>query len=202
VSKGRLEAFSDGVFAIAITLLVLELPIPAAGGEESLAHQLKDEWPSFAAYVVSFATIGVIWINHHAMLRRVREIDHSTLVLNLLLLLWVGLLPWTTALLAEYLREGDGQHLAAAIYAGSYLLMSLTFFAMQRHILFAMDHALDPEARAARETIWRRNRAGLLPYAIATAVAPLSSYVTLAICAAIAVFYALPSTTSDDLNTG
>ena len=74
---------------------------------------------------MSFVTIGVIWINHHAMLRRVQTVDHSVLVCNLLLLMLIAVLPWTTALLAEYLREDDGQHLAAAIYGGSLLAMAL-----------------------------------------------------------------------------
>ena len=99
-----------------------------------LAHKLAEQWPSYAAYVVSFLTIGVIWINHHAMLRRVQTVDHSVLILNLLLLMLIAVLPWTTALLAEYLREDDGQHLAAAIYGGSLLAMALSFFAMQRHL--------------------------------------------------------------------
>ena len=84
--KGRLEAFSDGVIAVAITVLALELPIPEPHGGRSLAHELAVRWPSFAAFVVSFLTIGVIWINHHAMLARLAQVDHRTLLLNLLLL--------------------------------------------------------------------------------------------------------------------
>jgi uncharacterized membrane protein len=198
VTKTRLEAFSDGVIAIAITLLVLEIRVPPPGAEGTLAHKLGEQWPSYAAYVVSFLTIGVIWINHHAMLRRLKAVDHAVLFRNLLLLLCIGILPWSTALMADYLREGQGQHLAAALYAGSFLAMAVAFYAMQRHVLFAKAHLLDerlgPEERRLVE---RRNRAGLVPYAVAIAAAALSSYLTLAICAAIAVFYALPSTTSD-----
>jgi uncharacterized membrane protein len=193
MSKARLEAFSDGVLAIAVTLLVLNIHVPAPGGPGGLAHQLGQQWPSYASYAVSFVTIGIIWINHHLMLSRLRAIDHSLLLMNLLLLLFVGLLPFTTALIAEYLRASSGAHLAAAIYAGSFLAMSVAFFSMQRHILLHKAHLLHEQIDAhARAAIYRRNSAGLLPYVIATAAAALSAYLTLAICAAVAVFYALP----------
>ena len=116
------------------------MPKPEAPG--TLAHKLAEQWPSYAAYVVSFLTLGVIWVNHHGMLRRVERVDHSVLVLNLLLLMLIAVLPWTTALLAEYLREDAGQHLAAAIYGGSMLAMALSFFAMQRYLLVARPHLL------------------------------------------------------------
>ena len=115
------------------------------------------------------------------------------LIRNLLLLMLIAVLPWTTALLAEYLREDDGQHLAAAIYGGSLLAMALSFFAMQRYLLVARPGlvvaTLGPAERAA---IMRRNMVGLVPYLIATAVAPLSSYLVLAICGAVGLYYALP----------
>ena len=171
------------------------MPKPEAPG--TLAHKLAEQWPSYAAYVVSFLTIGVIWVNHHGMLRRVERVDHSVLVLNLLLLMLIAVLPWTTALLAEYLREDAGQHLAAAIYGGSMLAMALSFFAMQRYLLVARPHplvaTLGPEERAG---VMRRNMVGLLPYLVATAAAPVSSYLTLAICGVVGVYYALPSTST------
>ncbi len=172
------------------------MPKPEAPG--TLAHKLWEQWPSYAAYVVSFVTIGVIWINHHAMLRRVQTVDHTVMIHNLLLLMLIAVLPWTTALLAEDLREDDGQHLAAAIYGGSLLAMALSFFAMQRYLLVAKPElvveSLGPAERAA---VMRRNMVGLVPYLIATAVAPLSSYLVLAICGAVGLYYALPVTTTD-----
>jgi uncharacterized membrane protein len=196
--KGRLEAFSDGVIAVAITLLALELPIPEPGGGRSLAHELLSRWPSFAAFAVSFLTIGIIWINHRAMLERVAVIDHRTLLLNLLLLLSVCLLPFSTAVMAAYLKATDGEGLAAAIYAGSFLLMSLVFFAMQLHVLRLRPHLLHQRITPEiRDAVLRRNAAGLLPYFAATAVAAVSPYATLALTAAVAVFYAAPSTTAD-----
>ncbi len=177
---------------------MLDIHVPEPGRGESLAHELSQQWPSYAAYVVSFATIGVIWINHTAMVRRLRAAEHTTLVLNLVLLAWIGLLPFTTALMAAYLREDRGQHLAAAVYGASFLGMAVSFYAMQRHALFARAHLLHAALGPAdRRSLDRRNRAGLIPYAVATAAAPVSSYLTLGICALVAGFYALPSTTAD-----
>jgi len=197
LSKARVEAFSDGVIAIAITLLVLDLHVPEPGSG-TLGHELAKQWPSYAAYVVSFLTIGIIWVNHTAMLRRLNRVDHSILFLNLLLLMTIAVLPFTTALMAAYLKATDGENLAAAIYSGSLLLMSLAFFVMHRHLLLARVHFLHehltPEVRSA---VLRRNARGLLPYALATVGAILSPYLTLIICGAVAVFYALPATTGD-----
>jgi len=199
MSPGRLEAFSDGVFAIAITLLVLDIHVPDPSTTADLAQQLGSQWPSYVAYGVSFLTIGIIWINHHAMLRRIRAIDHEILILNLLLLLCVGLLPFTTALMAAYLKESEGETLAAAIYAGSFLLMSVVFAAMNWTILFRKDHLLaGPIDAATRRTIITRGVAGLLPYLAATILAVLSPYVSLAICGAVAAFYALPLASGDE----
>lgn len=197
MSKARIEAFSDGVIAIAITLLVLELGVPKPEAPGTLAHKLGEQWPSYAAYVVSFLTIGVIWINHHAMLRRVQSVDHWVLVFNLVLLLLIGVLPWSTALMAEYLREDAGQHLAAAIYAGSFLAMAVAFYGMQRHLMLRPQLLLPTIGPEERAEVRRRNRVGLLPYLVATAAAPVSSYLVLGICAAVGVYYALPAVTRE-----
>ena len=195
MSTGRLEAFSDGVIAVAITLLVLNIQVPApplAPGH-TLAHELGTRWPVYAAYVTSFLTIGIIWINHHVMIRRLREPDHMILFLNLLLLMSIAILPFATNLMAAYLRESSGQHLAAAIYSGSLLLMAVCFGALNRHILIIKPHRLrEPIPAERRRQILSRSVTGLIPYAVATALAVVSSYVTLAICAGLAVFYAFP----------
>ena len=200
MSTTRLEAFSDGVFAIAITLLVLDLDVPDPGGGSSLAHELADQWPNYAAYLTAFLTIGIIWINHHVMIRRLRAVDHSILILNLLLLLTISLFPFTTALMAEYLQQSEGQHLAAAIYGGSYLLMACVFAITNRHILFARPRlhrvAL---SEAERRRIIGRGVAGLIPYLVATALAAVSTYATLAICGGVALFYALPVASGGEL---
>jgi TMEM175 potassium channel family protein len=193
VSTNRLEAFSDGVLAVAITLLVLDIGVPPVSPNETLAHELVHQWPQYAAYVTSFLTIGIIWINHHAMIGRLRVADHAILGLNLLLLMSIAILPFATSLMAAYLKESRGQHLAAGVYAGAFTVMALCFAALQRHILLHKPDMLAselPEDR--RRLILRRSIRGVGPYVLATLVAILSAYASLAICAAIAVYYALP----------
>src|SRR3954453_882940 len=126
----RVQAFSDGVFAIAITLLVLDLRVPPRGGDESLAHALGHEWPSYAAYVVSFLIIGIIWVNHHQMLDAVRIVDRPVLFINLALLGVVSAIPFPTRLLAEFLTAGWDGSVAAAIYGGPMLGMSIPLTAL------------------------------------------------------------------------
>lgn len=194
--KGRAEAFSDGVIAIAITLLVLDIhvPEPEEGGLR-LGHELAQQWPSYAAYVVSFATIGIVWMNHHATLRRLRHVDHALLLWNLALLLVIGVVPWSTSLVAAYLREPHGSHLAALAYAGVFLVLTAVFYAMQRHILLGPGGlTIDELEQDQKRYVDRRARVGLIPYAVAMLAGILSAYLTLAICALIAVYYALPTT--------
>jgi uncharacterized membrane protein len=193
VSTNRLESFSDGVIAVAVTLLVLNIEVPAPGSGHSLGHELVHQWPTYAAYATSFITIGIIWINHHAMISRLGRADHPILILNLLLLMSIGVLPFGTNLLATYLRAHHGQNLAAAIYAGLFLVMSVAFATLNRHILLRKAHLLsDSLDLERRRQILSRSIAGLIPYVIATAVAAFSPDLTLIICAAIALFYALP----------
>ncbi len=197
MSTGRLEAFSDGVIAVAITLLVLDLRVPDPGhGGGSLADNLGQNWPHYAAYAVSFLTIGIIWINHHSMISRLARGDHAVLVLNLLLLLSICVLPFATSLMATYLNAGTSadRHIAAAIYGGAFLLMALIFSALNRMILLRRPDLLaEPElSEADRRLIFKRAVTGVIPYVIALALAPVSAYATVAICGAIAIFYALP----------
>ncbi len=139
--------------------------------------------------------IGIIWINHHATLRRLRVVDHTLLLLNLALLLMIGVIPWSTALLAAYLREPHGDRVAAVIYGGSFLLVTAAFYALQRHILFHANRLTHEHVDdAAKRRIDRRGRVGLLPYLVATATGLISAYLTLGICALIAIYYALPTT--------
>jgi uncharacterized membrane protein len=180
--------------AVAITLLVLDIRVPTARAHHSLAHELLRQWPVYAAYVTSFITIGIIWINHHAMISRLGRADHPILMLNLLLLMCIGLLPFGTSLMAAYLRDHHGHdRLAAGVYAGLLLLMSIAFATLNRHILLRKAHMLGTDlAPDRRREILTRSLRGLIPYAIATAIAAVSAYATLIICAALAVYYALP----------
>ena len=177
MEKNRVEAFSDGVIAIAITLLVLDIHVPPFRAGQDLGAALAGQWPGYAAYVVSFVTIGIVWINHHATLRRLSCVDHTLLLLNLLLLLVIGVVPWSTSLFAEYLTEPDGGRLAGVIYGGTMLVMTIVFYTMQHHILFG-SHRLTREEidEADARRVGRRARLGLLPYAVATAGALVSAY--------------------------
>src|ERR1700674_4193071 len=125
-SKARAEAFSDGIFAIAATLLVLDLGVPRL--EPTLLDGFLHEWPAYAAYATSFLTIGIIWVNHHAVLERLERVDRGLLFLNVVFLLFVALIPFPTKVLAHYLQAGgDYAHVAAAAYGVAMILMVITF---------------------------------------------------------------------------
>jgi uncharacterized membrane protein len=193
MSTNRLESFSDGVFAVAITLLVLGIDVPHVEPHRSLGRELVANWPQYAAYIVSFLTIGIIWINHHAMIGRLRAADHTILILNLLVLMTVALLPFATDVIATYLRHPQGRALAAALYAGAYLLMGAVFALLNGVILLRRADLLRVSLPLARRRqIFARAAGGTAPYLVAVGVAFVSAYASLAICAAIAVFYALP----------
>lgn len=189
---GRLEAFSDGVIAVAITLLVLDLTVPEPGAPGALGQRLLAEWPSYVAYAVSFVAIGIFWLNHHTMLRRLTRVDHSVLVLNIFLLLCIVVLPFTTSLLATYLNRPEGGHLAAIVYAASLFVTSSLFFLMQCHILLKRRHLLR-HAPAAPQVRWILVRAALaLPaYLVAGGLGLVSPYLTLAVCVLLGIFYLL-----------
>jgi TMEM175 potassium channel family protein len=199
MSTSRLEAFSDGVIAVAITLLVLNIELPQLNPGQSLLGGLIAQWQVYVAYVISFLTIGIIWINHHVMISRLREADRTILFLNLLLLMSIAVLPFATRLMAAYLKQSHGQHLATAVYSGAFLIMALLFTALNRHILMTKAHLLTNELTVdQRRQILYRSITGVVPYAIATALAAVSSYLSLAICGALAVFYALPIASGGD----
>src|SRR5919204_1926927 len=131
VEKTRLEAFSDGVFAIAITLLVLFfLDANVRGGR--LTSELLHLWPAYVAYAISFATIGIIWVNHHAMFRHIAVADRPLLFLNVLFLMPVVFLPFPTALLSEFLRTDDGTA-AAVLYGITMSSLAVLFNAVWRY---------------------------------------------------------------------
>ncbi|HEY2393963.1 MAG TPA: TMEM175 family protein [Candidatus Angelobacter sp.] len=127
----RVEAFSDGVFAIAITLLILEIKVPPIG-QDHLATALLRQWPSYLAFLMSFIYIGVMWINHHRMFTHIRRSDDVLLVLNLLLLLGVSVVPYPTAILAQYLGRAD-QRTAAVFYNGTFVVISVFFNLLWRY---------------------------------------------------------------------
>ena len=184
----RLEAFSDGVFAIAITLLVLEIHVPVDRGED-LWRALGQEWPSFAGFVISFVTIGIIWVNHHSLFDDITEADRTLLFLNLFLLLSVAFIPFTTALMADYLRESQGQDVAAAVYAGSFLLMAWGFAAIGVYLHRHGQLVGRPMSDTVRRQRLLRNSIGQFAYVLAIAVAFVNAYASLALCGLVAAAY-------------
>lgn len=124
---GRVEAFSDGVFAVAITLLVLNIQPPASLADAEILKSFSTEWPKLLAFVASFVTIGVMWINHHKVFNRISYTDNTLLVLNLLLLLVIIFIPFPTALLAQqYVQHPEG-HIGAIVYMGTNVLLAISF---------------------------------------------------------------------------
>jgi len=187
----RVEAFSDGVFAIAITLLVLEFKVPRLGHAASGAQlwdSLRDLWPSLVAFVGSFAAILIMWINHHGLFRMVQRVDTPFLYVNGLMLMLVSFVPFPTAVLAEYLgHEGEG--MAAAFYCGTFVLVSLTFqlwwWTVNRRRLL---HAHVSAASVARVT--RSYRLGFAVYVAAAILAFWSAAAGLGLCIGLWLYWA------------
>jgi len=191
VDSGRLEAFSDNVFGVAITILALSL---GAYSKPDLGRQIGAHWPAFAAYAISFATIGIIWVNHHALLKNFAAIDRVVLFLNLLLLFFVVSIPFATSTIAAYLRRGGPDaSLAAAIFQGVFVGMSLSFGALfwwairKAH----MTIPFTPEG-ARRATI--RFGIGSVPYVVALGLAFLSATASLVVSGLVAIYYIFEQT--------
>jgi len=183
----RVEAFSDGVFAIAITLLILEIKVPHEQNAIALRSQLQHLWPSYLAFVTSFTTIGVMWLNHHRLFTLINKNDDGIIAFNLLLLLGVTWIPFPTALLAEHLR-GTGQDVAGIVYATSFFAIAIVFNVMWRYAVrtnVVREH-LDVAA------ITRQYAMGPVFYGILIGVAMLSAVWCLVLSALIAVYFALP----------
>src|SRR5262249_17947143 len=144
----RIEAFSDGVFAIAITLLILEIKIPPVT-QAPLSTQLLQQWPSYFAFLVSFLFIGIMWINHHRLFTHIRRADSGLLFLNLLLLLGVSALPFPTAVLAVHF-SGSGAHAAAALFNGTCIAIAVFFNVLWRYAVSRklLDHNSEEAAAA------------------------------------------------------
>jgi uncharacterized membrane protein len=179
------------VFAVAITLLALNLAVEGPGHGTTLLHQLGHHWPSFVAYVISFFTIGIIWVNHHTLIASIAVVNRTLLFLNLLLLLIIVAIPFVTATMAAYLTAGgQDAHVAAALYAGTFELIGLTFTGVLEWALHEDQRLHQPVPAAARTTVRTRFYIGQLPYLIAVGVAFISAPASVIITALV------PSTTS------
>ena len=188
MDRSRLEAFSDGVIAVAITLLALDLTV-AGPGHGHLVHQLHDKWPAFVAYLISFFTIGIIWVNHHALVRTIKTVDRPLLFLNLVLLLFVVAIPFATATVADYLSvPNDDTPVAMMLYGGVFLGMSAGFGAIFEWTLHGhrVYQPLPPEQHWAAR---RRFVGGGLVYAVAIVVAFFSAIASFVIIGLVAVYY-------------
>ena len=188
---GRIEAFSDGVFAIAITLLILEIKVPLEVGPGNLGNALLHEWPSFLAFLASFFTIGVMWMNHHRLFTLIGAADDALLALNLILLLGITWIPFPTALLATHLKITGNDRVAALVYSASFFVMSIIFQVLwwyARHTAGVIPRDKEEEAaRITKQYIW-----GPVFYFIAILIALASGTAVLIWSALLAIYFALP----------
>ena len=193
--RGRLEAFSDGVFAIAVTLLILEVKVSDEGG--SLAQRLQHAWPTYVAYLISFAVIAIMWINHHNMLQAVHRVDHAILVANVAMLLVISFIPFPTKIVGEHLSKGtfNDKRTSVLLFGGTMMAASLVFpwlwWALTRRPELRQPQVTEAVVRAGM----RRNLLGLPTYSAATLVAVWFPLLSMAVFGAVAVFYLLPERT-------
>ena len=192
---GRIEAFSDGVFAIAITLLIIEIGVPHLEDEPpgtTLPQALVGLWPSYLGYVISFLQIGVIWANHHNRFRFIERSDHGLLFLNILFLMCVAFIPFPTALLAEYLeRTASERETAGVIYAGT-LAVTAVFFTLLWLYAAAnrlVDRNLDPSLVRA---MTRRYLLGTVAYLLVFVLAYVNVAASLILLVILALLFVLP----------
>ena len=192
MTKGRVEAFSDGVFAVAITVLVLNLRL---SGHGTLAQQLWQQWPQYFAYVVSFMVIGIIWVNHHTLMLKLARVDRWLLFLNLLFLLFVVLIPFPASVVADNLRNGWDAKVAVAFYNVVLEAMGLAFTAIYfwvgRHEELLHENVDAAQHRAA----FKQFAFGAFVYVFLIGVAFLNALVALAGDFAVAAFYVFDQTT-------
>jgi uncharacterized membrane protein len=189
----RLEAFSDGVFAVAITLLVLDIKIPtdAIGNPSVLWDNLGEQYPAISAFIVSFFFIGIMWINHHRLFNHIRRTNTILMLLNLLLLFFIVLTPVPTALLAEHLSL-PSPNPAAIVYSGIFFLMACCFNLLWRYASYhnrLLSKDADTHAVAA---ISRQYLFGPVCYLIALVLAYINTPASLIFNFILALFFALP----------
>ena len=186
----RLEAFSDGVFAIAITLLILEIKIP--GYDSELKTQLLRQWPSYLGFFISFAFIGIMWVNHHRLFTHIKKTDDVLLLLNLALMFGVCVIPFTTALLAAHLGH-PGARTAVIVYNAAYFGIAVLFSVLWRYAASRNGHLLAANVdREAVDKIMKQYNYGPLAYAVAIALAWISIPASLLINLVLAGFFAIP----------
>jgi len=192
-SKGtaRLEAFSDGVFAIAITLLALELQIPHVESDSSrwaLASALLHQWPSYVAFVTSFFTVLIMWMNHHAVFKFVRKVNAHILFANGVLLLITTAVPFVTGLFSEYLNHREAST-ACAVYTGCFVLISVSYVHLWRVVIKDRSLLKEEISEASIEKITKNYSLGIPLYLAAFGASFVSIYLAIGICTALWVFW-------------
>ena len=192
MSPGRLETFADGVLAIAATLLILNVDAQVTDGADPLAERLLHIWPSYAGYVVSFITIGIIWINHHTLMAQIERVDRIFLVLNVGLLVCVAFIPFPTRLIAEHLRTHDARA-AALAYGITLTLTAVMFNAVWFYAMRGRRLLRDDLDQRVVRGITRSYLPGPWIYLAATLVALGSPTASVVLYAAIAAFYVVES---------
>jgi uncharacterized membrane protein len=183
----RIEAFSDGVFAIAVTLLILEIKVPHVGPGIVLRDELEHLWPSFLAFLASFMTIGVMWLNHHRLFTLIEKCDDGLIAFNLLLLLGVTWINFPTSLLAEQLR-GPDMRIAALLYATSFFVIAIVFNLMWRYAVRAKLVVEDLNV----QLITKQYSLGPILYGLLIIVGMYSGRWVLILSALYALYFALP----------
>jgi uncharacterized membrane protein len=190
---GRLEAFSDGVFSIAMTLLVLELTPPTLKGTATPAAlwaALAKLWPSYFAFVTSFFTVLIMWVNHHSMFRLIHRTSARLMFANGLLLLLVTVVPFPTALVATYLKT-SAAGAACTVYAGTFVVISISY-ALVLHAAAGGGHLLVPgSSPQVRRKLRDCYLVGLPLYSLAALIASFIPWLSLAICSALWIFWCL-----------
>jgi uncharacterized membrane protein len=192
---GRLEAFSDGVLAVAITLLVLNIRVPereTGRAWHGLTEALAGQWPVYLAYLLSFLTILIMWVNHHNMFKLIERADHLFLLLNGALLLLITLVPFSTSLLADYIQRPD-RKTAQVVYAGTFLLMAIVFNTMWRYASRGGRLLAAAADQKRVQAITKQYSFGPLLYGASFVLAFINAEVSLAVCIALAIFFAVPS---------
>ncbi|MBX3061474.1 MAG: DUF1211 domain-containing protein [Anaerolineae bacterium] len=191
---GRLEAFSDGVIAIAITLLVLDLKVPLreAADQNGLVAELLKQWSTYFAFLASFLTILVMWINHHRLFTAIRRVDNNLMLLNGLLLLGITVVPFPTKIVAEYLQDGQA-NIAVIVYALWGMLIAVFFnllwrYAASNNRLFSKQTDIE-----LAKAISRQYMDGPLLYVGAMIIGYLNAILGILVIVALAVFFAIPS---------
>jgi uncharacterized membrane protein len=192
METNRVEAFSDGVFAIAITLLILAVGIEQGIAKGNVRDQLLHElWPAYIAYAVSFLTIGIMWVNHHAIFRHFARVDRPLLLLNILLLMCISFTPFPTRVVAQHAKSGADREAAALLYGLTMTLTAVCFFSVW---IYGSRRLLRPDADMREVSgITRSYLPGVPLYALATLIAFVSPVTSLIIFGALAIFYAISS---------